>query len=228
MTASIAHEINQPLAAVVNNAGACLRWLAGQAPNLEEARQSAARIIEDGHRAGEIISRIRALAKKAPQQKDWLDINETILEVIALARSEVQRSQVSLQTQLSEDVPLVLGDRIQLQQVILNLVMNGVEAMASVADRPRELLIYSHRHESDKVLVAVQDSGIGIDSQNLEKIFDTFYTTKPQGMGMGLAISRSIIENHGGRLWAVPNDGAGATFQFTLDVDIKEERQLIV
>jgi PAS domain S-box-containing protein len=223
MTASIAHEINQPLAAVVNNASACLRWLAGQAPNLEEARQSAALIVADTHRAGEIISRIRALVKKSPPRKDWVDINETILEVIALARSEIQRNRVSLQTQLVSDVPLILSDRIQLQQVILNLVMNGVEAMASVADRPRELLIYSHRHESDKVLVAVQDSGIGIDSQNLEKIFDTFYTTKPQGMGMGLAISRSIIEAHGGRLWAVPNDGPGATFQFTLPACSKQE-----
>ena len=216
MTAAIAHEINQPLTAVVNNAGACLRWLAGQAPNLEEARQSAALIIDDGHRAGEIISRIRALAKKAPPQTDWLDINETILEVIALARSQVQRSQVSLQTQLSEDVPLVLGDRIQLQQVILNLIINAIEAMSGAGGGPRELRVCSGNADSKGVLVAVQDSGPGVDPESLAHLFTAFFTTKSQGMGMGLAISRSIIEAHGGRLWATANDGPGATFQFTL------------
>ena len=216
LTTSIAHEINQPLAAVVNNASACLRWLAGAAPNLEEARQSAALIIADGHRAGEIISRIRALANKAPPQKDWLNINETILEVIALARSQVQGNHVALQTQLSDELPLVLGDRIQLQQVILNLVINGIEAMSSVTDRSRDLQIHSRRHEPDKVLVAVQDSGIGLKAESLDHLFEAFFTTKPKGMGMGLAISRSIIEAHGGRLWAVPNEGPGATFQFTL------------
>jgi PAS domain S-box-containing protein len=223
MTASIAHEINQPLAAVVNNASACLRWLAGQAPNLEEARQSAAFVIADGHRAGEIISRIRALAKKSPPRKDWLDINETILEVIALARNEVEGNRVALKTQLSDELPLVLGDRIQLQQVILNLVMNGIEAMSAVADRSRDLHIRSRRHESDKVLVEVQDSGIGLEPESLDHLFTAFYTTKPQGMGMGLAISRSIIEAHGGRLWASPNDGPGATFQFTLQACSKGE-----
>jgi PAS domain S-box-containing protein len=217
LTTSIAHEINQPLAAVVNNASACLRWLAGAAPNLEEARQSAALIIADGHRAGEIISRIRALANKAPPQKDRLNINETILEVIALARSQVQGNHVALKTQLSDELPLVLGDRIQLQQVILNLVMNGIEAMSAVTDRSRDLLIRSGRHEPDKVLVAVQDSGIGLKAESLDHLFEAFFTTKPKGMGMGLAISRSIIETHGGRLWAVPNDdGPGAAFQFTL------------
>ena len=214
MTASISHEINQPLAAVVNNASACLRWLA--ASNLEEARQSAALVIADGHRAGEIIGRIRALAKKSPPRKDWLDINETILEVTALARSEVQRYRVSLQTRLADDVPLILGDRIQLQQVILNLVMNGIEAMSAVTDRSRELLIGSVQLESDKVLVAVQDSGIGLEPESLDHLFTAFFTTKPQGMGMGLAISRSIIEGHGGRLWATANESRGATFQFTL------------
>ena len=205
MTASIAHEINQPLAAVVNNASACLRWLA--AHNLEEARQSAALIIADGHRAGEIISGIRALAKKAPPQKDWVNINETILEVIALTRNEVQDNRVALQTQLSDELPLVLGDRIQLQQVILNLVMNGIEAMSAVTDRSRELTDRLRPYESDKVLVAVQDSGTGLEPESLDHLFTAFYTTKPKGMGMGLAISRSIIEAHGGRLWATPNDG---------------------
>ena len=207
MTASIAHEINQPLAAVVNNASACLRWLAGQSPNLEEARQSAALIIADGHRAGEIIGRIRALAKKSPPRKDWLDINETILEVIALARSEVQRNRVSLQTQLSSDLPLILGDRIQLQQVILNLIINAIEAMSGAGDGPRELLVGSGKDESKGVLVAVRDSGPGLDPESLDHLFTAFFTTKPQGMGMGLAISRSIIEAHGGRLWATANNG---------------------
>jgi PAS domain S-box-containing protein len=226
LVGAIAHEINQPLAAVVNNASACLRWLA--ANNLEEARQSATLITTDGHRAGEIISRIRALVKKAPPQKDLLDINETILEVIALARSEVQRNRVSLQTQLLNDLPLVLGDRIQLQQVILNLAMNGIEAMSAVTDRSRELLIRSVLLESDRVLVAVQDSGIGLQPESLDHLFEAFFTTKPKGMGMGLAISRSIIEAHGGQLWAIPNDGPGATFQLTLHVGFKEERPLIV
>ena len=219
MTASIAHEINQPLAAVVNNASACLHWLAGQAPNVEEARQSAALIIADGHRAGEIISRIRALAKKAPPQKDWVNINETILEVIALARSEVQRNRVSLQTQLSNELPLVLGDRIQLQQVILNLIINAIEAMSSVTDRSRDLLIRSCQYESGKVLVEVKDSGTGLETESLDHLFTAFFTTKPKGMGMGLAISRSIIEAHGGRLWATVNQRRGATFQFTLPAD---------
>jgi PAS domain S-box-containing protein len=213
LTASIAHEINQPLAAVVNNASACLRWLA--AHNLEEARQSAALIIADGHRAGEIISRIRALVKKAPPRKDWVNINETILEVIALARSEVHRNRVSLQTQLSSDVPLVLGDRIQLQQVVLNLIINAIEAMSEISEGPRELLVSSKKDDSQGVLVAVRDSGPGFDPDSLDHLFTAFYTTKPQGMGMGLAISRSIIEAHGGRLWATANEGRGATFQFT-------------
>jgi two-component system, LuxR family, sensor kinase FixL len=216
MTASIAHEVNQPLAAVVNNGSACLRWLAGQAPNLEEARQSAALIIADGHRASEIIGRIRALAKKAPPRKDWLDINETILEVVALARSEAQSSRVSLQTQLSKEVPLILGDRIQLQQVILNLIINAIEAMSGIGEGPRELQVGSGKDESQGVRVTVRDSGPGLDPESLDHLFTAFYTTKPQGMGMGLAISRSIIEAHSGRLWATANEGRGAAFQFTL------------
>jgi PAS domain S-box-containing protein len=214
MTASIAHEINQPLSAVVNNASACLRWLT--ANNLEEARQSATLIIADGHRASEIINRIRVLAKKAPPRKDWLDINETVLEVIALASSEAQKNRVSLQTQLSSDLPLILGDRIQLQQVILNLIINAIEAMSAVSENPRELLIGSEKDESQGVLVAVRDSGPGLDPKSLDHLFTAFYTTKPQGMGMGLAISRSIIEAHGGRLWATANKDRGAAFQFTL------------
>ena len=216
MSASIAHEINQPLAAVVNNASACLRWLAAQ--NLEAARESATRIISDGHRAGEIISRIRALAKKAPPQKNWLDINETIREVIALAHSELQRNGVAFETRLSDDVhyvPLILADRIQLQQVILNLIINAIEAMTGV-EGPRELVIRSGIAESQRVLVIVRDSGPGLDPKGIDRLFDAFYTTKPQGMGMGLAICRSIIDAHGGKLWAIGNDDRGATFQFTL------------
>jgi two-component system, LuxR family, sensor kinase FixL len=216
MTASIAHEVNQPLGAVVNNASACLRWLAGQAPNLEEARQSAALIIADGHRASEIIGRIRALIKKAPPRKDWLDINETILEVIALARNEAQKNHVSLQTQLSSDLPLILADRIQLQQVTLNLIINAIEAMSGAGGSPRELRIGSTKDDSQGVRVTVRDSGPGLDPKSLDHLFTAFYTTKPQGMGMGLAISRSIIEAHGGRLWATANEGRGATFQFAL------------
>ena len=216
MTASIAHEINQPLGAVVNSASACLRWLDAQ--KLEEARRSASRVIAEGHRASEIIGRIRALAKKAPPRKDWLDVNETIHEVIALAHSEVQRNGVALETQLSEDVPVILADRIQLQQVVLNLMMNAIEAMSGAGEGPRELLVRSGTDESQGVLVAVQDSGPGLDPKSLDHLFDAFYTTKPQGLGMGLAISRSIVEAHGGRLWATTNEPHGAVFQFTLPI----------
>jgi signal transduction histidine kinase len=222
LTALIAHEINQPLAAVVTNANACLRWLMGPIPNLDEAREALARITRDGNRASDVIGRIRALVKKSGTEKARLDLNEAIQEVVGLVQSEIQKSGVTLQMELADDLPQILGNRVQLQQVILNLVMNGIEAMDTVTDRPREILIRSCEHESDQLLIAVQDSGVGIDSQNLGKIFDAFYTTKPQGMGMGLAISRSIVENHGGRLWAVPNDSPGATFQFTLDVGIEE------
>jgi len=216
LAASIAHEVNQPLAAIVTNGSACLRWLMGDSPNLNEARETARRIIHDGKRASDVISRIRALVRKRDPEKAQLDINQAVQEVVNLTEHEAVRKGVALRTELVGDLPFVLGDRVQLQQVILNLIMNGVEAMSSVGDRPRELLVRSRQHESDQVLVAVQDSGIGIDSQNLDKIFNPFYTTKSQGMGMGLAISRSIVENHGGRLWALPNDGPGATFQFTL------------
>ncbi len=216
MTASIAHEINQPLAAVVNNATACLHWLAAQ--NLEEARQSAEFVIADGHRAGEIIDRIRALAKKAPSRRAWVDVNETILEVIALARSEVHSNGVSLRTRLGDELPLILGDRIQLQQVVLNLMINAIEAMSGISDAPRELLISSAKDDSQSVLVAVRDSGPGLHPGSLDRLFHAFYTTKPQGMGMGLTISRSIVEAHGGRLWATANVPNGAVFQFTLPI----------
>jgi PAS domain S-box-containing protein len=242
LTASIAHEINQPLAAVVTNANASLRWLSRDSPNLAETREAIRRIIRDGNRASEIIARIRALAKKAPPKKDWLDLNETIGEVVAMARSEVQRNRVLLQTKLANDLPLILGDKIQLQQVILNLLMNAIEAMIGVGEGPRELGVSSEKvteiHGQSKeeryedraladagwthVLTTVRDSGPGLDPQRLKRLFDAFYTTKPQGLGMGLAISRSIIEAHRGRLWAKANAPRGAVFQFTLP--IRDER----
>jgi signal transduction histidine kinase/PAS domain-containing protein len=217
MTTSIAHEINQPLGAVVNSASACLRWL--DAHKLEEARRSASRVIAEGHRASEIISRIRALVKKAPARMESLDVNETIREVIALAQSEVQRNGVALETQLSDDVPLILADRIQLQQVILNLMMNAIEAMSGAGEGPRELLVRSGTDGSQHILVSVQDSGPGLDRNSLDHLFDAFYTTKPHGLGMGLAISRSLLAAHGGRLWATANVPHGAVFQFTLPID---------
>jgi signal transduction histidine kinase len=213
-TASIAHEINQPLGAIVNNANACLRWLT--AGNVAEARQSAELIRADARRAGEIINRIRSFAKKASPQKDWMDINHAIRDVIALARSEVERNRVALETELSDDLPLVFADRIQLQQVMLNLTMNAVEAMSERSDGPRQLLIRTDTDESRGIVVAVHDSGPGLKSEELLRLFTPFYTTKPQGMGMGLAICRSIIEAYGGRLWARANLDRGATFQFTL------------
>ena len=216
LTASIAHEVNQPLAGVVSSGNACLRWLANQPPNIENAKQSAERIIRDANRASEVIQRVRSLAKKEPLQKVWLDINETVLETLVLTRMEVAQHRASLSTQLSDDAPLVWTDRIQLQQVILNLVMNAIEAVSAVGDGPRDLLVSTAKHEADGVLLTVRDSGTGLDPEKLDHIFDAFYTTKREGMGMGLAVSRSIIEAHGGRLWASPNEPRGAVFQFTL------------
>jgi C4-dicarboxylate-specific signal transduction histidine kinase len=216
LTASIAHEVNQPLAGAVTSAHAALHWLEAQPPNLEEIRQSLAAIITDGNRAAEILQRIRNLVKRAPSRNDQLDINEPILEVIALARSEVQRSGVSLQTRLAPDLPLVEGDRVQLQQVMLNLILNAVEALSGVSEGSRDLLISSEGGGADGVRVAVQDSGPGLIPESADRLFEAFYTTKPTGMGMGLAICRSIIEAHGGRLWATANEPRGAVFQFSL------------
>jgi PAS domain S-box-containing protein len=214
LSASLAHEITQPLAAVVTSASACVRWLAAQ--DLEKARQSALRVIAEGHRAGEIIGRIRNLAQKAPLQKDWLDLNATIRDVLALASSEVQRHRVVVETHLAADVPLILGDRIQLQQVLLNLIINAIEAMRGVGDGPRELVVRSDTDAAQGVLVTVGDSGPGLDPQSLDRLFEAFYTTKPHGLGLGLAISRRIVEAHGGRLWATANVPHGAVVQFTL------------
>jgi PAS domain S-box-containing protein len=216
LTASIAHEINQPLAAIVTNGAAALRWLARDSPDLEETRRAVERIIRDGKRAGEVIQRIRALSGKRPPQRSWLDINEVIREVLTVAQSEMGRLDVALSTELSSPIPKVLGDPIELQQVVLNLMMNGIDAMKSVSDRPRALRIGSHSLRSDEMTVEVRDSGIGLAPQALDRLFDAFFTTKPGGLGLGLSISRRIIESHGGRLWATPNDDYGLTLTFTL------------
>jgi signal transduction histidine kinase len=216
LTTSIAHEIRQPLTGVVTNGDACLRWLDTQPPDLDEARQAVREIIKDGNRANEVVGRVRALVKGEPPRKDQLNINEAISEAIALVRGEVRENGVSLRTQLASDMPPVAGDRIQLQQVILNLITNAIDAMRQVDERERTLLISSRIDESNTVLVAVQDSGAGLDSDSLNLVFEAFHTTKPNGMGMGLAISRSIISAHGGRLWATKNAPQGAIFQFTL------------
>jgi predicted ATPase/signal transduction histidine kinase len=217
MAASIAHEVNQPLAGIVTNANASLRWLAGDAPNLAEAREAIRRIIRDGSRAGDVTKRIRALFTKTRATKERLDINEAIGEVVVLTGSEMRRNRVILQMELAADLPPMMGDRVQLQQVVLNLILNGIEAMSAVQDRPRELVIRTQRGEGDdEVCVTVQDSGIGLDPRSRERIFDPFHTTKPGGLGLGLSISRSIVEGHGGRLCAVSSDRPGATFQFTL------------
>jgi len=216
LAASIAHEINQPLAAIVNNANASSRLLATEPPDLDEVRLAVADIAEAGTRAGEIISRVRTFLKKVVPAKTQVDINQVIREVLALTPSQLEKHNISVRTELLPGLAPVQGDRIQLQQVLLNLIMNGVEAMTSVRDRSRVLVLRSQPHESGGVLVSVQDSGLGLDPKNIGHVFDAFFTTKSEGMGMGLPISRSIVETHGGRLWLTPNDGQGVTFQFTL------------
>jgi signal transduction histidine kinase len=200
----------------VINANAGLRWLGAEPPDLDEAREAIRRIIRDGKRASQVIARVRALSKKATAEKEPANLNSAIQEVVALAQGEVNRARVTLRTVLDPDLPRVLCDRVQLQQVMLNLILNGIEAMSGITDRPRELTITTHREGGDRARVAVKDTGVGVDPETANRIFDAFYTTKRSGMGMGLSISRSIVENHGGRLWAVPNDGPGTTFQFTV------------
>jgi PAS domain S-box-containing protein len=216
MTASISHEVNQPLAAVVNAAGACLRWLDGRSPNLDEARQAAHWIIKEGNRAAEVIRRVRALAKNAEPKKEPLDVNDIIEEVMALVRRELATRDVRWRLELTPALPAVLADRVQLQQVIINLVMNGVEAMQPILDRPHELVIRSDRDQAQRLAVDVVDTGVGICADSADKLFNAFFTTKSSGMGMGLSICRSIVEAHGGRLSAANNAGPGARFQFTL------------
>ena len=202
LSASIAHEVMQPIAATATNAQAALRFLNAQPPNLEEARQALGATVRDGNRTTDVIGRIRALVKKAPPRKDALEINGAILEVIALTRGEILKNGVSVQTQLAEGLPLIQGDRVRLQQVILNLIINAVEAMSAVSEGARELLISTGKDASGGVLVAVRDSGPGLNPESFARLFDAFYTTKPGGMGMGLSICRSIVEAHGGRIWA--------------------------
>ncbi len=216
MAASIAHEVDQPLSGVVINANACLRFLANPTPNLDEVHDGLQAIARDGRRASEVIARIRALARGAATEREPLDINQMIREVLILADGEARRTQARLRTELAADLPKVLGDRVQLQQVVLNLLRNGLDAMTGVVDRPRELVIRTLKDATAGVLVAVQDSGLGIDPQHANRIFEPFYTTKRTGIGMGLSISRSIVTQHGGKLWAVPNDGPGTTFHFTV------------
>jgi C4-dicarboxylate-specific signal transduction histidine kinase len=219
LSASIAHEINQPIAGVITNANAGLRWLGARRPNLEEVRQSFSRIVRDGNRAGEVIDRIRALVRRAPPRRAPLDINEAVREVIALAQAEMRRNRIQLQTRLGDRLPHIAGDRVQLQQVTTNLIVNAIEAMSDVSEGPRALTIVSGTGSSTDVFVEVQDTGPGLDPANLDRLFQSFYTTKPDGMGMGLAISRSIVEAHGGRLSAAPNQPHGAVFRLTLPVE---------
>ncbi len=220
LTASLAHEVNQPIAAAVTNANTCLRWLAGGNPNLEEARAAAMRIVNDGTRAAEIINRIRLLFKKSTPQRELVDINEVIREMIVLLRSEAARHNVLVGTELATDLPRVMGDRVQLQQVMMNLMSNGIDAMKAT-DGTRQLAIKSQRGENETILVTVSDTGVGLPPQQVDRIFEAFFTTKPQGTGMGLSISRSIVESHDGRLWAAENSPRGANFCFTLPINIE-------
>jgi signal transduction histidine kinase len=216
LTASIAHEINQPLAGILTNANTCLRMLAADPPNVDGARETARRTIRDGNRVSEVITRLRALFVKKDLALESVDLNEATREVIALLLNELQRSRVVLQPELSDDLPPVRGDRVQLQQVVLNLLLNASEAMSGVDDRPRRLVIRTERDEDDGVRLMVQDAGVGFGPQDANRLFDAFYTTKSGGMGIGLSVSRSIIESHHGRLWAAPNEGPGATFAFSI------------
>jgi C4-dicarboxylate-specific signal transduction histidine kinase len=216
LTASIAHEVNQPLAAVVANADACVAWLARQTPDLAEARAAAERTIQGATRASEVIIRIRSLINKAAPERGQVQLNEIVVETVALAERQASRGGVSVITELDPDLPVVVGDKIQLQQVILNLMMNGIESMTVVDARQRHLVIRSVAQEGDQVCVSVEDSGVGVNAEVMPRLFEPFFTTRSQGIGMGLAISRSIVEAHGGRLWAESKVDHGSVFQFAL------------
>ena len=216
LTASIAHELNQPLSGIVTNASTCMRMLAADPPNVDGARETARRTIRDGNRASEMITRLRALFSKKSATTQPMDLNEATREIIALSLSELQRNRVTLQQELANDLPAVTGDRVQLQQVILNLLRNGSDAMSGVDDRPRQLLIRTERDEDNHVRLTVRDAGVGFAPQAADRLFESFYTTKDHGMGIGLSVSRSIIESHHGRLWATPNNGPGVTFSFSI------------
>jgi C4-dicarboxylate-specific signal transduction histidine kinase len=218
LTASITHEVNQPLAAIITNANTCLRMLNRDPPNLDGARETVRRTIRDGNRASDVIARLRALFSKKEFTLEQVDLSQATRDVIALSLSDLQRHRVVLQSELADGLPLVTGDRIQLQQVILNLLRNASDAMAEVDDRPRHLLVRTEREDRDRVRVIVRDAGVGLTGQSIDQLFDAFYTTKSGGMGIGLSVSRSIIESHHGRLWASPNEGPGATFGFSIPV----------
>jgi len=216
LTASIAHEVNQPLSGIITNASTCLRMLAAKPPNVEGALETARRTIRDGNRASEVITRLRALFARKDATAEPVDLNDATREVIALSTRELKRGRVILKEELADDLPPVTGDRVQLQQVILNLLRNGAEAMSAVNDRPRQLVIRTEREEGGGERLTVRDAGVGFEPQGADKLFQPFYTTKSDGMGIGLSVSRSIIENHNGRLWAELNDGPGATFSFSI------------
>lgn len=216
LTASIAHEVNQPLSGIITNASTCVRMLDAEPPNVDGARETAKRTIRDGRRAADVITRLRALFSRKDAATELVDLNEATREVIALSLSELERNRVIPRTELGDDLPLITGDRVQLQQVIINLLRNGSDAMSEVEGRPRELLFRTEVDEGNSVLLSVRDAGVGFEPQALDRLFQSFYTTKSDGMGIGLSVSRSIIENHGGRLWATPNDGPGVTFSFSI------------
>src|SRR5262249_49189075 len=217
LTASIAHEVTQPLAGIMNNASTCLRLLTADPPNIEVALETVRRTLRDSKRAGDVIVRLRALFAKKNPATEPVDLNEAAREVLALSTRELQRNRVVLKSELAEGLPEVMGDRIQLQQVILNLLLNASEAMTEVVDRPRQLVVRTEREGDDHVRLAVQDAGVGLRPDDVDKLFEAFYTTRASGMGIGLSVSRSIVESHGGRLWGTPNgDGPGATFTFSI------------
>jgi C4-dicarboxylate-specific signal transduction histidine kinase len=216
LTASIAHEVNQPLSGIITNANTCLRMLAADPPNVDGARETARRTIRDGDRAAAVITRLRALFSNKDATIESVDLNEATREVIALSLSELQRNRVILRSELADNLPPVAGDRVQLQQVILNLVRNASDAMSGIDDRPRQLVIRTEPDEGGQVRLSVQDAGVGFDPQVMDRLFDSFYTTKNDGMGVGLSVSRSIIASHHGRLWATLNEGTGATFSFSI------------
>jgi PAS domain S-box-containing protein len=216
LTASIAHEVNQPLSGIITNAGTCLRMLSADPPNIDGARETVRRTIRDGNRASDVITRLRTLYSKKEPSPEAMDLNEATREVTALSLTEIQRSGAILRYELAEDLPPVIGDRIQLQQVILNLLRNAADAMSTIDNGPRELLIRTEREEPNRVRLSVKDSGVGLTPQAAERIFQAFYTTKTDGMGIGLSVSRSIVEAHQGHLWATPNDGPGSTFSFAI------------
>jgi C4-dicarboxylate-specific signal transduction histidine kinase len=220
LTASLAHEVNQPIAAAVTNANTCLRWLTRDQPNLKEAREAASRIVKDATRAAGIISRVRLLFKKSTSEREPVDVNEAIREMIVLLRSEVTRNNITVRLDLAADLPRIMGDRVQLQQVLMNLIVNSIDAMKEV-DGARELAVMSLRAEKEEILVSVSDTGLGLPTQQADQIFNAFFTTKPHGTGMGLRISRSIVESHGGRLWAADNTPRGASFHFALPTKIE-------